>query len=242
MASKFMGRRTFIRPFHKYLPVPAPDALLCLKALAQAGALHDFVPVRSGDLAERLGLSQQTASRRLIALEHEGLVQRRGGRQPLLRITPAGEAALRAEAESYARLLAGAKLLRFTGKVAKGFGEGAWYLSRPGYTEPMRRLLGFAPYPGTLNVALEGAEAQRLGELRARDGLLVPEFQQEGRTFGAVKCFRGELRRGRQRVAAAAVLPLRGHHKSVLEVVAAEHLRERFRLQDGDEVTVDIEA
>jgi CTP-dependent riboflavin kinase len=36
------------------------------------------------------------------------------------------------------------------------------------------------------------------------------------------------------------VVPLRGHHERVLEVVAAERLRDVLKLQDGDAVAVDV--
>ena len=100
----------------------------------------------------------------------------------------------------------------------------------------MRELLGFEPYPGTLNVALEGPEAAKLAELRAREGLLVAGFEDEGRTFGAVKCFPAQL----LGVDAAAILPLRGHHEGVLEVIAPVNLRDKLGLQDGSEVAIEV--
>jgi riboflavin kinase len=228
---------------HKYLTVPprplGPDALQCLKVLAEQGAAVDFVATSSREVAERLGVSQQTASRKILELAKGGLIARRmGQRRQLLRVTPEGLDVLRREAESYRRIFAPQRTqVRFRGRVAKGLGEGGWYLSRPGYMVPMQRLLGFAPYPGTLNLALEGPEVDQLRELRDRDGLLVPEFRDEGRSFGAVKCFPGKL----QGIEAAAVVPLRGHHERVLEVVAPVNLREKLGLRDGDVVAVDVE-
>lgn len=218
---------------------PGPEAVAALKALAEMGAGRDAVATSSGALAKRMGVSQQTASRKILELVKAGLVQRRmAARAQVLRLTPQGLDALRREYEALRAALEGqgAPTVRLTGKVATGLGEGGWYISRRGYQRAMQRLLGFEPYYGTLNVALEGAEADKLADLRAREGLLVEEFQDEGRTFGAVKLFRAALRG----VDAAAVFPLRGHHANVLEVVAPVHLREKLGLKDGDEVTIEV--
>lgn len=236
-----------IRGSLKYLAVPgkdkqaSPEAIAALKALAEQGAGRDFVATSSGALAAALGVSQQTASRKILELLDLGLVQRRmATRAQLLKVTPKGLDLLRREFETLRSILepGGAATLTLRGKVATGLGEGGWYISRRGYQVALEQRLGFKPYYGTLNIALEGGEAAKLAELRAREGMLVPEFQDEGRTFGAVKCFRAALRG----IEAGAVFPLRGHHTDVLEVVAPVHLRDRLGLRDGDEVTIEVRA
>lgn len=219
-------------------PAVSAEAVLALRALAQMGAAKDFVATSSGELAAHLGTSQQTASRRILELVERGLVQRRmAQRKQLLRIAPSGLAALRHEFDALRAVLdLGGETLRIRGKISTGLGEGGWYMARRGYQEALLRRLGFAPFPGTLNVSLDGSETEKLAELQAREGLLVPEFQDEGRTFGAVKAFRATLRG----IDAGVVLPLRGHHRGVLEVVAPMQLREKLGLHDGDEVEVDV--
>lgn len=215
-----------------------PEALLALRALAEMGAAGEDVATSSGELARRLGVSQQTASRRILDLVERGLVRRRmGRRRQLLRLTPAGLEVLRRDDEALRVLLAeGGRRVRIRGRVVAGLGEGRWYMARRGYKDPMRRLLGFEPYEGTLNLALAPGEAEKLGELQAQEGLLVPGFEHEGRTFGAVKCFRARV----GGLEAAAVLPVRGHHKDVLEVVAPVGLRGKLGLRDGDELEVEV--
>lgn len=241
-----------IRGSLKYLAVPgkdkqasaaSPEAIAALKALAEQGAGRDFVATSSGALATRLGVSQQTASRKILELLDLGLVQRRmATRAQLLKVTPKGLDLLRREFEALRSILEGGGAdggtLRLAGKVSTGMGEGGWYISRRGYQAALERLLGFRPYYGTLNVTLDGPEAAKLAELRAHEGMLVPEFQDEGRTFGAVKCFRARLRG----IEAGAVFPLRGHHTDVLEVVAPVHLRDRLGLRDGDDVAIEVQV
>jgi riboflavin kinase, archaea type len=218
---------------------PPAEALALLKVLAELGAAKDHVPVTSGNLAERLGCSQQTASRRVLEVLDSGLVQRRmGARGQWLRLTPKGVDALRREFEQLRSLLEGAgdEVVRITGTVAAGLGEGGWYISRKGYQKAFRERLGFTPAYGTLNLAVGGEEAAKVAALRAREGLLVPEFQDEGRTFGAVRCFPARL----GGIEAGVVFPLRGHHRDVLEVVAPVRLRDALGLQDGDEVAIEV--
>ncbi|HEV8359555.1 MAG TPA: DUF120 domain-containing protein [Candidatus Thermoplasmatota archaeon] len=217
---------------------PSPEEVAALRALAAMGAARDFVAASTSDVAARLGTSQQTASRRVLALVERGLVQRKlGARRPLLKLSPEGLAVLRRELDALRRALGeGPARLEIRGKVATGMGEGAYYLSRRGYRDAFARLLGFDAFPGTLNVALDAAEAQKLATLGAEPGLLVAEFEDEGRTFGAVKCFPASL----GGVDGAVVMPARGHHRDVLEVIAPARLRDKLGLRDGDEVLVQV--
>jgi riboflavin kinase len=126
--------------------------------------------------------------------------------------------------------------MQVRGRVVTGLGEGRYYISREGYRKAFSTLLGFDPYPGTLNVEVEPLDREKVQEAKDLDGILIPEFQSEGRTFGAVKCFRAEI----MGVEAAAIFPLRSHHVHVLELISPHHLRERLALKDGAEVQVRI--
>jgi hypothetical protein len=42
------------------------------------------------------------------------------------------------------------------GKIASGLGQGQYFLTREGYSRQFLERLGFVPFPGTLNVLLEG--------------------------------------------------------------------------------------
>ncbi|HVL87933.1 MAG TPA: DUF120 domain-containing protein [Candidatus Thermoplasmatota archaeon] len=216
-----------------------PDDVLMLKALAKLGGVDNYVAISSGELAKQLGMSQQTASRRILDLLHKGLIVRRMGmRRQLLRLSPSGVEILRREAADYKlifeRSTAG---FAFRGTLVAGLGEGQYYMSRRGYRDAFQRLLGFEPHPGTLNLRLSGADLDRLQELRAREGLAVPEFTDENRTFGAVKCFSASI----QGVPCAVVLPARSHHEGILEVVSPYKLRDKLNLKDGDEVLLAVE-
>jgi len=221
--------------------VTRPADVEALKQLALLGGLGDAVELASGDFGELLGLSQQSASRRLIELSEARLVQREMGlRKQRIRITEEGRALLAAEHLLYQRLFAETDRLHLRGEVRTGLGEGRYYLSRPGYKERFRAILGWDPYPGTLNLELGEAEANKLRLLRRSPVHLIDAFQAEGRTFGAVGCNPAEVRS----VACAAILPHRTHHTTTLELIAPVRLREALPCEDGQslEVTVFLKA
>ena len=216
----------------------APEDKELLKQLAKIGGLRDYVYTSSGELAERLGVSQQTASRKILELLEAGLIARRmGTRKQLIRLSPAGVEVLRKEHADYRALFQSGDELAVRGRVATGLGEGRYYISREGYRKAFSRLLGFDPFPGTLNVDVDPIDREKVAELKDLEGLLIEPFESEGRTFGAVKCFKAELM-GQE---AAAIFPVRSHHANVIEIIAPVSLRETLRLVDGAEVQVKLD-
>lgn len=218
--------------------VAGPEDKELLKQLAKIGGLHDYVYTSSGELAEKIGVSQQTASRKILELLDAGLIVRRmGTRKQLIRLSPTGVDVLRREFAEYRALFQSGERVRIRGKVVTGLGEGRYYISRDGYRKAFGQLLGFDPFPGTLNIEVEPIDREKVAELKDTEGLLIQEFQSEGRTFGAVKCFRAEL----GGLDAAVIFPLRSHHTNVIEVISPHHLREALSLKDGVDVQVTLD-
>ncbi len=209
-----------------------------LRLLAHAGADHTPVVVTSGEVGERLGVSQQAAARYLVELERRGLVVRSlANRRQRLQLTPAAMELLRAEYRDYRRLFEGPARATISGEVASGLGEGRYYLSQPGYVVQFTERLGYSPYPGTLNVRVRASESRRLAVLRDWNGLRIDGFEAGGRTFGGATCYPAKLNGRRCHL----IRPDRSHYQDVIEFVAPERLRSRLRLQDGDVVKADLE-
>jgi riboflavin kinase len=217
-------------------PPPAtPEDKELLKQLAKMGGLHEYVLISSSELAQRVGVSQQTASRKILELLESGLILRRmATRKQLIRVSPSGVDLLRREYADYKQLFQAGERITVRGRVVAGLGEGRYYISREGYRKAFGRLLGFDPFPGTLNIEVEPLDREKVAELRDMDGILVEEFQSEGRTFGAVKCYRATI----GGVEAAAIFPVRSHHVNVLELISPVGLREKLSLADGTDVMV----
>ena len=124
------------------------------------------------------------------------------------------------------------------GKVFTGFGEGAYYVSLPGYRRQFVERLGFEPYPGTLNLRLDRESLRLRRKLELMEGIVIDGFTHGGRRYGAVKCFRARVE---GRVRGAVLLIERTHYgPDVLEVIAPVNLREALGLRDGDWVSVSV--
>lgn len=216
-----------------------PADVEALKQLALLGALDDHVELASAEFAQLLDLSQQTASRRLIELTEAGLIHREMGvRRQRIRVTEEGRALLQAELLLYQRMFEVKDRIVITGQVKTGLGEGRYYLSRPGYKAQFVKALGWEPYPGTLNLELSGAEANKLRFLRKTPVFAIEAFQAEGRTFGGVTCHPAQVK-GHE---CAAILPHRSHYTTTLELIAPVRLRDALPCDDGTrlDVTVDL--
>ena len=117
-------------------------------------------------------------------------------------------------------------------------GEGKYYMGMTGYKNQFKEKLGFAPYPGTLNIKLRGAEDLSARQsLSGLPGTHIEGFKEENRTFGSVKCFSAEV----EGINGAVVMPKRTHHApDTLEVISETHIRSQLKLEDGDKVCVRI--
>ena len=226
------------------------DELAALKLVAADGGLSSPVKVSCSGLSDRLGASNQTASRRLQRLERAGCVERdvvSDGQW--VAVTAAGEAALRSEYEEYRRIFEDAdESLALTGRVTSGMGEGRHYISLSGYMEQFRDRLGYEPYPGTLNVELSEAGVRARSGLSSVSGVPIDAWEDDDRTFGSATCYAATVGHadGDGEVAfdsAHVIVPDRTHHdETELELVAPERLRDVLGLDDGDEVTVRVEG
>ena len=117
-----------------------------LKILALKGASDHMITISTTELGEELGVSQQTASNRLLALLEAGLIERhRGTREHSIGRTKEGLGLLRKEYGDYQRIFDVERTIRITGKVSAGLGEGQYYLKRSEYKKQLSTKLGFVP-------------------------------------------------------------------------------------------------
>jgi riboflavin kinase, archaea type len=216
--------------------------LYMLLKLAEMGAYKRTAKISTDYLAQKLDISQQTASRYLIELERKGWIQRK--------VTPDGSLIKIEELGSLElqKLYSNLKVLMeknyppsvtLEGAVFTGLGEGAYYISKPDYKKQILEKMGFEPYPGTLNVKLNSDyDIKTRKDLEAYPAVEVMGFQNETRTFGLVKCYPAIIGGA---VKGALVTALRSHYDaSVLEIIAPVCLRKQLELKDGNKVKVEI--
>ncbi|MGQ9759249.1 MAG: DUF120 domain-containing protein [Candidatus Methanomethylicaceae archaeon] len=199
------------------------------------------VVIGTEELGKMMGTSQQTASRRLLSLLREGYIERElVMRGQSIVITEKGLSALR---EIYEGLRCGFEegrnIIFLSGSVFTGFGEGAYYVSKSGYSDQFEEKLGFKPYPGTLNLRLRSIDDIRTRkELENLPGIIIRGFVNGERTYGDVKCYRAKIN---ESMDGALLLIHRTHYgQDVVEVIAKESVRKKLGLRDGDLVQLKV--
>jgi riboflavin kinase, archaea type len=123
------------------------------------------------------------------------------------------------------------KAMKLTGTVFTGTGEGKKYLTLSWVTRQLQNQLGYTPYPGTLNLHLSKQNAKRRKLLENPDATRIQPAQ--GYSTGILHKARiGTLE-------CAIIIPENPTYpQTVLEIIAADYLREKLNLKDGTEITV----
>ena len=227
---------------HLKLDLRSWKLFFTLYKLAELGATSRTVKVSTDYLAEKIGASQQTASRHLINLEKMGWIKRTITPDGcLMKITAQGVSELK-KLYSELRLIFESEYppsITLEGVLFSGLGEGAYYVTKEGYRKQFMEKLGFDPYPGTLNIKLiTDYDINSLSELEAYPAVELEGFEDESRTFGPVKCYPAIIN---NKVKGAVIYAMRSHYgSSVLEIVSPMFLRNSLKLKDGNKVKVEI--
>ncbi len=215
-----------------------PSLLITLYKLIEVGAYPNEIIFTTTDLAKLLSASQQTASRHLIDLERMGLIHRvRLGRRESIKITTSGAKHLDNMFLTLKRVfeLKSSETV-FEGVLFSGLGEGAYYISQPGYEKQFEEKLGFEPYAGTLNLRVREEDQEKVRLLEASPFNLIEGFTNGNRSFGPAKCFQSEIA---DKVQGALIFPVRTHYTGdVVELISPQYLRKMLHLKDGDTVKV----
>ena len=213
-----------------------------LYKLAELGASSRTIKVSTEYLSEKIGASQQTASRHLINLEKMEWIKRTITPEGCLtKITSQGVTELK-KLYSELRLIfesAYPPSITLEGVLFSGLGEGAYYVTKEGYRKQFMERLGFDPYPGTLNIKLTTEyDIKSMSELETYPAIELEGFNDESRTFGPVKCYPAIIN---NKAKGAVIYALRSHYgSSVLEIVSPTFLRSHLKLKDGNKVKVEL--
>ncbi|MBI2880707.1 MAG: CTP-dependent riboflavin kinase [Candidatus Tectomicrobia bacterium] len=127
--------------------------------------------------------------------------------------------------------------VRLRGRLFKGLGEGARFTRLSWAKAAFARILGFEPFPGTVNLRVDPAEAgDALRRIRGAEGIPMSPPDESG--FCAARCFRGRLG---DKLAAGLVIPeVEGYYEDVLEILAPVNVRETLGVSEGDVLEVEI--
>ncbi|NHJ86543.1 MAG: CTP-dependent riboflavin kinase [Asgard group archaeon] len=193
------------------------------------GAINNPIDITSSELGRYLGVSQQTAARYLVELEKNHLIERtRTSRGQAVQITKLGRELLENLSIMITKALySQTRSATIYGELETGLGEGAWYISQEEYTEQFQEILGFTPFPGTLNLRILNVDdLKKIAQIRQSEPYIIHGFVKKGRQFGDVMCYKARFEDGTM---GAIIIPSRTHHnKDILEAIAPVNMRERL--------------
>ena len=124
--------------------------------------------------------------------------------------------------------------MELSGVIKSGAGKGAFFTQVDWVVKQCEETLGYKPFPGTLNVHIREQDLSKIEAfLASTDCVLQPD----NADFCAAKVKKVTV----NGIPAAVVLPseeVRIHESRVIELIAAESIKESLRLSDGDSVTI----
>ncbi|MCE4621290.1 MAG: CTP-dependent riboflavin kinase [Desulfurococcales archaeon] len=128
------------------------------------------------------------------------------------------------------------KILR--GTVFSGLGEGSYYMSI--YSKSFESVLGFKPYPGTLNIRLLDERSVEVYEeclRRTKAKYVIKPPKVEGMRLAEVLVWPAYIR-GLKVYIVRPVITV--YTSRVVEVISEYYLRELLNLADGDRVDITL--
>lgn len=124
------------------------------------------------------------------------------------------------------------------GIVSSGRSEGQYFVNLEEYKQQFREKLGFEPYLGTLNLRIiDRKSIKSKNNLSRIPSVVIQGFTRDGKTYGAVKCFKALINKTERCV---VLIIERTHYEDVIEVLAPVKLREKLDLKDGDLVELEV--
>lgn len=226
--------------------------------LLSNGGKDIYLEITSTQISRLINRSQQTASKILIDLEKENLIERVKNKKKFgMKLTETGFEIL----QNIYNLLkismekSHIKPVLFKGKIVTGMGEGAYYMSLEGYKKQFQLKLGYEPFPGTLNVKIEDKNyVNSRKDLINYPSIYIDGFKNSDRTFGWVRCYPATIGQeskfsidGIESQPAdisndvhVLLLERTHHNNNLIEVIGPLNIKESSNLKNGDNVVIKI--
>mgnify|MGYP000852374430 CR=1 FL=1 len=125
--------------------------------------------------------------------------------------------------------------MEIKGIITSGHGKGAYFMSLPVYKTQFKDKLNFSPFPGTLNIKIGPSEIDNIHNI-PRDKLKIIEGKEN---FGDVLLIKAILNK---KINGAVVFPKKTTHgENIIEFIAAENIKKKLDVKDGDYVKISFE-
>jgi len=226
--------------------------------LLSNGGKDRYLEITSTQISRIINRSQQTASKIIIDLEKENLIERVKNKKKFgMKLTETGFEILQ---DIYNLLKicmekSRIKPMLFKGKIVTGMGEGAYYMSLEGYKKQFQNKLGYEPFPGTLNVKSEDKNyLNSRKDLINYPSIFIDGFKNSDRTFGWVRCYPATISQETKLCqdmtksqttdissdVHVLLLERTHHNNNLIEVIGPLNLKESSNLKNGDTIVVMI--
>ena len=124
--------------------------------------------------------------------------------------------------------------MSISGIIVSGTRKGSYFVSQKVYSDQFKHVLGFKPFPGTLNIEVDEENLEEIINIPPQKMNII--HGKEG--FGDVKYIKSTLN---NKIDGALLFPVKTEHPpKILEFIASENLREDLNLKDGDLVTLKL--
>lgn len=126
--------------------------------------------------------------------------------------------------------------LKITGKIVSGAKQGAFFTGLEWVQQQCLTKLGFAPWPGTLNLEIPMDHVAVIEELKVKEGM---ELVSPDSNYCSGYVFPVSI----EGISAAIVLPaedVRVHGKNIIEIISPKMLKDTLDVKDGDQVNITI--
>ena len=186
-------------------------------------------------IAFEMSLSQQSVSRKLRELKKQGLIELNASPKGIeAKLTASAVAEIKKHFLDLKQLFDAKQVKSIEGRLKIGLGEGAYYVSQKGYSKQFKKLIGFTPFPGTLNLIVD--EEKLSFFLLDLKPLKIRGFKTAKRSFGKITAYPIAIEKNLE---GAVLFPERSSHPPTeVEVISPHFLRKKLKLKEGDWVRV----
>lgn len=126
------------------------------------------------------------------------------------------------------------RTVKIRGQIVSGRQEASSFVALEWVTRQCEQKLGFRPYQGTLNIAVEAQVAEKLKLEAEKNGIILAS---EAKGYCDAHCLKATV----GGYAGALVFPaVSGYYNGIIEVIAPVKIKDTLGLSDNDRIEIDV--